>query len=182
MSDNVDTNPCLSCGSTGVEVIEMPPGHVHHAKRVCVACGRFLRWVPRPAPPTAGPPPAEVRDRIHPRHRPAPLVGSEAQVRYGRSVRAALLLRLDRGGLGELAAAARCVTDPGWWIANHGRTLAEVRWPAPHQMEVPLPTGSCPECGHLTYDEMATCSDYCADARAHRRTDPGPGRRKGVAR
>ena len=26
----------------------MPDGHTHHAREVCVACGAFTRWLPRP--------------------------------------------------------------------------------------------------------------------------------------
>jgi hypothetical protein len=26
----------------------MPQGHTHHAREVCVACGRFIRWSAKP--------------------------------------------------------------------------------------------------------------------------------------
>jgi hypothetical protein len=26
----------------------MPQGHTHHARVICIVCGRFLRWLPKP--------------------------------------------------------------------------------------------------------------------------------------
>jgi hypothetical protein len=32
-------------GATTSEL--MSPGHVHHAREVCIDCGKFLRWLPK---------------------------------------------------------------------------------------------------------------------------------------
>ena len=48
---NVDLTP-LVCGSCRHEIRRfaiMPQGHTHFAQEVCGLCGRWLRWVPRPA-------------------------------------------------------------------------------------------------------------------------------------
>lgn len=37
-----------SCGHFTTRVEVMPDGHTHHAREVCVHCGAFTRWLPRP--------------------------------------------------------------------------------------------------------------------------------------
>ena len=47
----VDPTP-LVCGSCRHEIRRfaiMPQGHTHFAQEVCGLCGRWLRWLPRPA-------------------------------------------------------------------------------------------------------------------------------------
>jgi hypothetical protein len=38
----------FACTHSATRVEVMPDGHTHHAREVCVHCGAFTRWLPRP--------------------------------------------------------------------------------------------------------------------------------------
>ena len=42
-----DLFPEIGCQHSEVNV-ELTPGLIHHGKRVCAKCGRFLGWEPKP--------------------------------------------------------------------------------------------------------------------------------------
>jgi hypothetical protein len=38
-----------ACTHTATFTQQEPPGRTHYSREICIQCGRFLRWVPRPA-------------------------------------------------------------------------------------------------------------------------------------
>ena len=38
----------FACTHSATHVEVMPDDHTHHAREVCVDCGAFIRWLPRP--------------------------------------------------------------------------------------------------------------------------------------
>src|SRR4051812_27727742 len=64
-----------------------------------------------------------------------PLEGTPRQVTYGESVRRSMMAVLGRCAPPDVLERLDRVKDATWWIANKGKPLAAIRWPAPHQRE-----------------------------------------------
>lgn len=47
---NLRPSSCPGCGHRGTVTVRCTDGGPHHSKLVCARCGRWLRWLPRPAP------------------------------------------------------------------------------------------------------------------------------------
>lgn len=43
------TAPCLSCGSTRINLVKMSDYGIHHTPSCCVECDRFIGWETKPA-------------------------------------------------------------------------------------------------------------------------------------
>lgn len=126
---------CPGCGSERLKT-ELCESGPHYAKLRCSDCGRFIKFVPRPSG-SGGPPPEAVLAQVRPRENPAPLRGSEAQVKFAASCRDSILYRAKKSGNGILHSVALCVADASWFIANKDKPLDAIHWPAPSQMEGP---------------------------------------------
>jgi hypothetical protein len=37
-----------ACGHKNTVTVREPPGRTHYSKEICIVCGAFLRWLPRP--------------------------------------------------------------------------------------------------------------------------------------
>jgi hypothetical protein len=72
---------CPICDSTDLDARPMPPGHPHFARVNCRRCGRFVKWLPKPA----GPIPDHCLDAAWPRPGPVELVGTKDPVRWANS-------------------------------------------------------------------------------------------------
>lgn len=169
-------DPCPRCRSTEAKTVLMPEGHTHHARLMCGNCDRQLGWLPKPRNSIARPNPA-VQALIRRRPRPAPLTGSEDQVKFARSVRASMIAWAESQGRDNLRMLLSCVTDASWFLANRDRRLDDLTWPAVSQVEDPRQTGKCANCGAETFDWDPHCSDECADEHTAYVTQPQGERR-----
>jgi len=121
-------DPCPTCGATTRTPVKPPSGSPHHAAERCGACGRFLRWLPRPA----GVIPDHCLEAAVPRASPVPLRGTARQVEWATSIRTDLLRRA--AAQPRLAQLLMTIDDATWFIANRGRPLEQLRWPAVEQL------------------------------------------------
>jgi hypothetical protein len=102
----------------------------HHAKLVCGACGRWLRWLPRPRPQTSAEGFRRGSGLAPPDGRLPPLAGTDRQVAYALTVRAGMLRRLRDALSPDAYRALRGIADAPWWLANRDRPAEALRWPA----------------------------------------------------
>lgn len=118
---------CNHCGSPHVN--EVPAKPPHHAKAVCVDCGRFVRWLPKPNTTVM---PAVTRAPDAP---PAALVGTPDQIGAAQSIRNAMAATYRARGRRDVVDVLLSITSAGWFLANRNRSLEEIRWPGPEQLE-----------------------------------------------
>jgi hypothetical protein len=158
---------CRWCGSSAIDEMPAPPNSPHHARLVCLDCNRMQRWLPKPVARTDGPS-AEILALVHDRKEPCVLRGTEKQCRLARSYRANALFNFKRRGRDDIVALLKCIVTPGWFIANHGKPFAEIRWPRPDQLEPNADLGRCVICDGPSWG-AETCCDACLDKLALRR-------------
>lgn len=128
---------CPGCGSGNLVERKCTEGP-HHAKLICGACTRFVRWIPRPPEP-AGPPPPELlalAERVAGR-RVTFRGSSTAQRSFASSVRANMLREAAERRDRDRELVLRAVADPSWFAGHATRPYEEVRWPRPDQLANP---------------------------------------------
>lgn len=47
-SNNSASSKAQACAHLATRTEQMPAGGAHYAREVCVECGRYVRWLPRP--------------------------------------------------------------------------------------------------------------------------------------
>lgn len=135
---------CKYCLSEDVHAEPAGPGSMHHAKLVCLGCGRMLAWLPRPTVAETGPP-ADLRPLIVPRAAPVALCGSPKQVVFAESIRRSMLRAAARSRMPQITNMLLCIRDATWFIANKGRPPSGLRWPAAQQLHGAAGASATPE-------------------------------------
>jgi hypothetical protein len=119
----------------------LTPEGPHYSKLVCRECGKFFKWMPRPAP---------VAMPVVARHAAAPLAefraGSAAQIEAARAIRSAWLATCRRAGLNRTAKVLSSVKDASWFLANKDHDLDGLKWPHPSQLDATLYGGPDDAC------------------------------------
>lgn len=125
---------CGQCKSMDLAEVLTPDGP-HYGKLSCRACGRFLKWLPRPSS-------SVMPEVVRPLGLPAAVLrGTPPQVSAAESIRVTLLRDCRRDGRRDIADVVSSVTDASWFLANKDRRIEALKWPSESQMES-LPVSS----------------------------------------